>query len=92
LLVARWFPDRFIGYVGQIARKTAGYTRDIVLPTELVGENRDIYIYQVGGEAKLVGNARGGALQYVPWKTGVYWALACDANECFVIAATRHAA
>jgi hypothetical protein len=92
LLVARWLPDRFVGYEGEIVRKGAGKTRDVVLPKELVGQDRDIYIYRVGGEAKPLGNARGGPLQYVPWTTGVYWALACDANECFVIAATRQSA
>jgi hypothetical protein len=90
LLIARWLPDRFVGYVGQIVRASPG--NRVVLPKDLVGKDREIYIYQVGGEARLLGNALGGVLAYVPWKSGVYWALSCDADECFVIAATRHSA
>jgi hypothetical protein len=92
ILVARWQPDRFEGHVGQIVRHGASHTRDVVLPKELRGGDLEIYVYLVGGEAKKLGTARDASLEYVPWKSGVYWALACGKDECFVIAATRQAA
>jgi hypothetical protein len=85
LVVGRWTPAGLEGYVGQIRRKGRGTTREIVVPKELAGS--EIYIYQVGGEAKQLDAARP---RYVPWKTGVYWVLACR-EVCFVIAATRQA-
>ena len=30
--------------------------------------------------------------EYVPWKSGVYWILACRNEACFVIAASRQGA
>lgn len=86
LLVGRWTPERFEGYVGQIRRDGRSTTREIVIPAELSGT--DIFIYQVGGEARQLS---AGNLRYVPWKTGAYWLLACRTHECFVIAATRQA-
>jgi hypothetical protein len=92
VIVARWRPDRFEGHDGKIVRLGSGHTRDVLLPKELVGADLEIYVYLVGGEAKRLGTARDSKLQYVPWKSGVYWALACGPSECFVIAATRQAA
>lgn len=89
LLLGRWTPTSFEGWAGVIERKGAGKTRTVTLPEELRGTDMEIYIYRVGNEARRLGTARDGALDYVPWKRGAYWALACKPAECFVIAATR---
>jgi len=88
VLVGRRWPDRFEGYVAKIERKGRARQRDVVIPREL-GDTQ-VYVYQVGGELRELGNARA-PLHYVPWKTGVYWVLACRPDECFVVAATRQA-
>jgi hypothetical protein len=84
LLVGRWHPDRLEAYVGGFKRSGRSTTREIVAPPELA--DAELYIYQVGGEARLLDRQ---APRYVPWKTGAYWVLACRRDECFVIAATR---
>jgi hypothetical protein len=89
LLVGRWLPAGFERHAGAIERKGTSKTRAIKLPTELVGTDYEIYAYQVSGEARRLGTARDPALEYVPWKRGAYWALACHPTECFVIAAAR---
>jgi len=89
LLVGRWLPDGFVGYAGAIERKGTSKTRAIKLPRALAGTDFEIYAYQVDGEARRLGTARDAALEYVPWKRGAYWALACHPAECFVIAAAR---
>ena len=89
LLVGRWLPDGFVGYAGTIERKGSSKTRAIKLPRALSGTDFEIYAYQVDGEARRLGTARDAALEYVPWKRGAYWALACHPTECFVIAAAR---
>jgi hypothetical protein len=83
LLAARWTPQGLFAPVGAITRKGLATTRRVVVPKELAG--RDIYIYQVGGELHRLDAAR----TYVPWRSGVYWALACDADACFVFAAAK---
>jgi hypothetical protein len=85
-LVARWKPGMYEAYAGRIDRKGRSRTRTIVVPPELQGA--EIIVYQVGGEARTLDKS----LQYVPWKTGVYWVLACRADACFVIAASRQGA
>jgi hypothetical protein len=89
LVVGKWSPGHFEGYAGAINRKGRATTRDIALPKELQNTDFEIYIYQVGGEARQLGSTHGEPLEYVPWKTGVYWVLACRGDECFVIAASR---
>ena len=83
LLVGRWTPTRVETYVGKIKRKGRTRTREVVPPPELA--DAELYIYQVGGEARRLGKPA----TYEPWKTSVYWALACRSDECFVIAAAR---
>lgn len=98
LLVARWRPGgadgagRVEGYVGRIERAGRSRVRSIRLPRGLAGTDTQIYIYRVGGEARQLGTGRDTTLQYVPWKSGVYWVLACGDAECFVIAASRQSA
>jgi uncharacterized protein DUF6056 len=89
IVVGKWRPDHYEGYVGQINRKGRSTTRDIAVPPELRDTDYEIFVYQVGGEAKRLGGTHGEPLQYVPWKSGVYWVLACHPDECFVIAASR---
>nr|HEX4314853.1 DUF6056 family protein [Kofleriaceae bacterium] len=88
ILVARWTPARFDGWFGDIVRQTAGQARTVVMPTPLVGQPYEIWVYQPGGDAKDLGPAQDG-LQYVPWHSGAYWVMACRGDDCFVIAATR---
>jgi hypothetical protein len=64
-------------------------TRSVVLPPALRGTDVEVYAYNVDGEARRLGTGRDAALDYVPWKRGAYWALACRPTECFVIAAAR---
>ena len=91
LLVGRWSPSGFERYAGVIERKGSSKTRAIKLPKELRGSDFEIYAYQVNGEARRLGTAGDPAerLEYVPWKRGAYWALACRPTECFVFAASR---
>jgi hypothetical protein len=88
LLVGRWTPARFEGWAGAIVRKTRATTRDVVIPKDLPAD-MEMFVFQVGGEVKRLGTAGDPALQYVPWRNGVYWALACRPTECFVLAALR---
>jgi hypothetical protein len=92
VLVGRWRPDRFEGHVGQLVRKTRELTRDVVLPAELRGSDREVFVVRVGHETKRLGTGRDDTLRYAPWGAGIYWVLACDRDECFVIAATRQGA
>lgn len=89
LVVARWLPTGYETHAGAIERKGTSRTRAVKLPDELRGTDLEIYAYQVSGESRRLGTARDAALEYVPWKRGAYWALACRPAECFVIAATR---
>ncbi|HEU4732624.1 MAG TPA: DUF6056 family protein [Kofleriaceae bacterium] len=89
LVVARWRPSGLEVHAGAIERQGSSKVRRVKLPTELVGGDYEIYAYQVSGEARRLGTARDAALDYVPWKHGAYWALACHPTECFVIAVAR---
>jgi hypothetical protein len=86
LLVGRWTPAGLESYVGAIRRQGRSTVREVVAPKPLA--DADLYIYQVGGEARQLDRA---LPRYVPWKTGVYWALACRADECWVLAVARQA-
>jgi len=93
LLIGRWRPDRFDAWAGAIERRGAGRARSVILPRELRGSDLEIFIYHLGGPAggvaRRLGTARDAQLSYIPWARGGYWALACNAAECFVIAAAR---
>lgn len=77
-------------YAAKIQRKARRRERTIVLPQSIARNDIEVFIYQVGGEAKGLGTGTD-KLVYVPWKTGAYWVLACEAKQCFVIAALRQA-
>jgi hypothetical protein len=89
ILAGRWTPARTEMWAAKLVRHGLSTTRHVVLPKELARSDDEIYVTEVGGEVHDLGPARSDALHYVPWKTGVYWVLACDPEECFVIAATR---
>lgn len=89
LIVARWRPTGFEAHAGAIERKGRSTTRAIQLPPALRGTDLEVFVYRVNGEARRLGTARDAALEYIPWRRGTYWALACGASECFVIAAAR---
>lgn len=84
VLVGRWRPDGFTGPVARIGYHLV--SRDVVLPAELRGRALEIYAMRVGDPARRIGSARDATLSYAPWGGGVYWILACDRDECFVIA------
>jgi hypothetical protein len=87
LVVGRWTRSAGLeAYVTGIRRDGRDRTREVVVPKPLA--DAELYIYQVGGEAKQL-DAK--APRYVPWKTGVYWVLACREDVCFVTAAMRQA-
>jgi hypothetical protein len=70
-------------------RRTREFTRDVIVPPELRQTDREIFVYRVGDQAHRLGTAHDDPLRYAPWGAGIYWILACDPSECFVIAATR---
>jgi hypothetical protein len=84
VLVSRWRDGHLETYAAKIKRAGHSSTRDIELPPEL-GPGFDIYVVKIGDEPRKLTPP----LHYSPWRGGVYWILACDANECWVVAATR---
>jgi hypothetical protein len=89
VLVARWRPEALEAYGGTIERERGSKRRRLKLPPQVVGSDREIFLYEVGGSVRRLGTARDESLTYVASKNGVNWALACDADECFVIAVVR---
>ncbi|HEY0193828.1 MAG TPA: DUF6056 family protein [Kofleriaceae bacterium] len=89
LLVGRWTPAGLQAPVGSIDRKGPTRTRTVKLPAEFAGTDAEIYVYLAGGEAHRLGTGRDRDLEFVPWKRGAYWALACQATECFVFYSMR---
>ena len=83
LVVARATADGLETHAGAITRIGAGKTRRVTVPAAV--RDMELLIYNVGGEARPLGPE----LEYQPWHRGAYWALACRADECFVIAAAR---
>jgi hypothetical protein len=90
LLVAQWKPQtrELVGYVAKITRKPRHTERTIELPAELRRADIEVFIYAVGHEARRLG-AGTDTLNYVPWRTGVFWILACTQDTCFVTAAVK---
>lgn len=90
VIVARWSAATGVEmHIGRIDRKGRSTTRTVIVPNQLARKDVEILVYRVNGEAKRIGTGSE-APQYVPWKSGIYWILACRGEECFVIAATRH--
>lgn len=89
IVLARWADGRLEAHAGALVRKGRSRTRTIDLPDELARKPFEIFVVQVGDEPRRLGTTDGKPLQYIPWRTGVYWVLACDERECWVIAASR---
>jgi hypothetical protein len=83
LLVARWTRAGFEGWAGKIERTSVGRTHAVVVDDLPPGMS--YYILRVGDPARPLD----ADMHYTPWRAGTYWALACRADECFVIAAAR---
>ena len=83
VIVGRWTPEAYEGYVGTIARPGAGKLRKVTVPPELA--DAELYVYAVGGDARKLAPDQ----PFTPGRRGGYWALACRADTCFVFAATR---
>jgi hypothetical protein len=88
LLVAGWEAHAFKAYNAKITRKGRQRERTIELEGAARLRELEIYIYQVGGEARRLGTGAD-KLTYIPWKTGAYWVLACTPTFCYVTAAAR---
>jgi hypothetical protein len=90
IVVGRWTPARFDAWAGMIERAgSVTKTRRVLVPDPLRTPDVEVVIWQVGGTWKTLGTGADRKLEYEPWRRGPYWALACRASECFVIAATR---
>lgn len=90
IVVGRWTPTRFDAWAGVIERAgSVSKTRRVLVPDLLRTPDVEVVIWQVGGTWKRLGTGADAKLEYEPWRRGPYWALACRASECFVIAATR---
>ncbi len=96
LLVARWHHGMLVAHVAKLARTGRSAQREVALPASLRGQPYEIYVAAVTGAGtespQRLGGTDGAPLRYTPWRRGVYWVLACDASECWVIAATRQGA
>jgi hypothetical protein len=88
LAISRWTRGGFEGYAAKLAPSRGGVL-ELELPAELAGKPFEIYLTRVGGEVRKLGTTDGGRLRYAPRRSGVFWALACDATTCLVIAVSR---
>lgn len=89
LVLSRWRDGRFEAYAATIGRSDRDAVRTLALPAELVGRPFQLYLVQVGARATKLGVADRQRLAYAPPHGGPSWALACDATDCLLIAATR---
>ena len=76
----------FRGYIATFVRHGKQRTGQIKLSPELAGKLFDVYVllcgaYEISASSKLQ--------SLVPWVKGVYSVLACDAQTCWMVAATR---
>jgi hypothetical protein len=82
LYLSRWSPDHFEHYAGAIRRESRT-SRIVDVPKDLA--DADLYVFHIAGKlVKLDASHR-----FKPWGNGIYWALACRGDACFVFAATR---
>jgi hypothetical protein len=82
LYLSRWTPAHFEHYAGAIRRESRT-TRIVDVPPELAGA--DLYIFHIAGRLERLDASH----RFTPWGNGIYWALGCRADACFVFAATR---
>jgi hypothetical protein len=89
LILSRWVRGAFEGYTAKLSRKGKSRTRELVPSKPLAASGLELFVVLVGDTFKSLGPASSGALRFEPWGKGVYWALACDADTCWVVAASR---
>ena len=82
LYLSRWTPEHFEHYAGAIRRESR--TRRIVdVPKDLA--DADLYVFHIAGKLVRLDASH----RFTPWGNGIYWALACRGDACFVFAVTR---
>lgn len=82
LMLSRWTSAHFEHYAGAIRREDRT-TRVVDVPAELAGA--DLYIFHIAGRLEHLDASH----RFKPWGNGIYWALACRRDACFVFGATR---
>ena len=90
LVLARAHGGALETYSAVIDRSGVSTEREVKLSPALRGKPFEIYATQIGSESRRLGTTAGEPLRYVPWRTGIYWILACDAAECWIVAAGRN--
>jgi uncharacterized protein DUF6056 len=82
LLLSRWTPASFEHYAGAIRRESRT-SRAVDVPPELA--TADLYVFHIAGRLEKLDSSH----RFAPWGNGIYWAIACKPDACFVFAATR---
>jgi hypothetical protein len=82
LLLSKWTPERFEHYAGAIRRESRT-SRIVDVPKELA--DAELYVFHIAGKLVRLDASH----RFTPWGNGIYWALACRGDDCFVFAATR---
>jgi hypothetical protein len=82
LYLSRWTPEHFEHYAGTIRRESRT-VRVVDVPKDLAGA--ELYIFHIAGKLEKLDDSH----RFTPWGNGIYWALACRGDACFVFAATR---
>jgi len=86
LVIARWEAGSLTSHVGKVTRSGRSTARTVKLPDGVPG--LELYVAAVTGGSEPA-RQLAADLTYTPWRRGTYWILACDATECWVVAATR---
>jgi hypothetical protein len=90
LYLGRWRNGVLAGYTAKLRRSGRSTQRRIEVDPALPG-TWDIYLVRIGDAPRLLGtNKTPAQLTYVPWGTGAYWTIACQAEQCFVMLAVTH--
>jgi hypothetical protein len=85
ILLAKWRGSEVESYDAIIDRTGVSTERVVKLGKKLATQSFEIYAVQIGSDTKRLD----GSLRFKPWRTGIYWILACDAAECWVVAVNR---
>ena len=79
------------GYAGGMDRIGRTKDRQVKLPPELKSKAWEVYAVSIGDKPRLLGLTNSTKpLVYTPWRSSMYWILACDADACFVRTAVKH--
>ena len=90
IVVARANGGELEGYAGTIAHPGVARTRELQIPAALRDKRLEVFVVQIGSDVRRLGTTGDAVLSYTPWRTGIYWALACDASACWLFAASRN--